>query len=86
MKYTKKELKKLPLSILRGIDIRNQEEEQMVQEAVTEKMASLPPENPLMVPSTLTDNLTPEKEAELQARIDKKTEALRTKKVVAKKE
>ena len=86
MKYTKKELKKLPLSILRGIDIRNQEEEMQVQEAVNDKLSSMPLQNPLIVASVLTDNLTPEKEKELQEKIDKKTEALRIKKTVKSKE
>lgn len=77
MKYTKKELRKLPMNILRGIDIKNPEEEAIVQEIVNERFSEMPLENPLVISSKLTDNLTPEKERSLQEKIDKKVAELR---------
>lgn len=72
MRYSREELTMKPVSFLINIDIKNQEEEELVQEILDAKRANMPSENPLIVPSTLTDNMTPEKEKILQAKIDAK--------------
>lgn len=77
MSYTKQELENMPMSILRGIDIKSQEEEEMIQKVVNQKLADMPLDIDLNINSSRTDDMTPEKEALLQAEIDAKKAAAR---------
>lgn len=79
-KYTREELYNLPLKKLQNLDIETPEQEAMVQEVMDEKYGHLAEHTTLNIASHLTDNLTPEKERALQARIDqKKAELMPTK-------
>ncbi len=60
----------MPILQLRGLDIKSKEEEELVQEVLNARLAEMPVENPVTFSSMETDNLTPEKEAALQAEID----------------
>lgn len=77
MKYTKHELENMPLTILRGLDISTPQEEAMVQSIIDERFISMPLETSLNIPASFTDNLTPEKERELQIKIDAKIAKLK---------
>ncbi len=70
MRFSKEELYAMPILQLRGIDIQEKEEEVLVQEVLNARLAEMPVENPVHFTSMQTDNLTPEKEAELQAEIN----------------
>ncbi len=73
----KTELMGFSINRLRGIDIASKEDEKIVQEVLDLKTVNLPLENPINATSGQTDDLTPEKEAELQAEINRKTEEKR---------
>ena len=76
MSYTLERLRMMPMNLLQGIDIKTKEEEDLVQKVLDEKRASMPVMIDLNIPSSMTDNMTGEKEAKLQAEIDaKKAEA-----------
>ncbi len=70
----REQLISMPISQLRSLDIKSAEEEQLVQEILNEKLQNEPQVDPnrASLSSRETDNLTPEKEAELQARLDGK--------------
>lgn len=72
MRYSREELSMKSIAFLRGIDIKDKEEEDLVQEILDKKLANMPPENPIIIPSTATDDMTPEKEKALQAKLDAK--------------
>ena len=65
----------MPISRLRSLDIKEKEEELLVQEVINEKLQNEPQLDPNKVQftSSQTDNLTPEKEAELQAKMSGQT-------------
>lgn len=66
----------MPISQLRGLDIRTTEDELLVQEVLNEKFQNEPEFNRGRNSnfSSDTDNLTPEKEAALQASLDEDEE------------
>ncbi len=70
MRYTREQLFDLPLSVLRGLNIESPEEEKLVQEVVTLRVRDLPITDNVSEVSAMTDDMTPEKEAALQAEID----------------
>ncbi len=73
--YTKSELEVLPLNIVRSIDIANAEEEAIVQDVINRRISTEPGElKPLIFSASDTDNMTIEKERELQQRQDKHRE------------
>lgn len=75
--YSVEELNLMPLSFIRNLDVRNKEEEIILQAVVSEKMKSAPVEN---IPQLTVEEqklldspmLTPEKEREIQARLDER--------------
>jgi hypothetical protein len=72
----REQLLEMPISQLRGLDIKEKEDELLVQEVLNEKLESEPnldPNRPVLS-SSETDNLTPEKERALQARLDAEDE------------
>lgn len=77
MKFTKKDLSNMSLSSIRAIDIRSPEEEELIQEEIDKRIVDLPLEVNLNIPASFTDNLTPEKERVLQAKIDAKVAAIK---------
>lgn len=72
MNYTVEELRKLPIKLLKNIDIRNGDEEKLVQTILNERKISESVEIlPYPVTSAMTDAIkTVEQEKELQAKID----------------
>lgn len=70
MRYSTEELEAMPVNILRNVDIQSQEEEALIQRILSKKQLDLPIEIDLTLRSSQTDNMSPEKEAELQAVID----------------
>lgn len=78
MKYTVEQLKEMPIQILRGINIESQEEEMAVQAELNTRLADMPISNPMTFKDSVTDNLTPEKEAELQAQINERNAKLKS--------
>jgi len=77
MRYTLEELEVMPINLLRNIDIQTKEEEELVQRVWNKRQLDLPIDIDLTIRSSETDNMTPEKEAELQARIDAEKAAKR---------
>jgi hypothetical protein len=77
MRYTVEQLKEMPVQILRGLNIETREEEELVQSILNTRMADMPLVNPMNFTSGATDQLTPEKEAELQAKIDARNATLK---------
>lgn len=74
MRYSLEELENMPIYLLRGIDIQSKEEEVLVQGVLNKKYLEMPAKVDLSISSSLTDDMTPEKESELQAEIDAKKE------------
>jgi hypothetical protein len=72
-KLTPEQLNSLSIEGLQMLDIESREEELMVQTLIDKKLQLMPVIEPIEIPSSATDNITPEKEAELQAKIDAKT-------------
>lgn len=70
MKYTEQQLMDMPMKFLRNLDIETGEDEKLVQRVLNTRLKDMPVENPVVFPSSVTDNMTIEKERELQARID----------------
>ncbi len=77
MQYTADELKKLPTNILRGIDIKNADEEKLVQLILNERtVAEGKAPIPFVTTSAMTDAIkTKEQEKELQIKIDEHNRA-----------
>jgi hypothetical protein len=69
------ELNKVPTNVLRQMDIRTTDEEKEVQMVLNRRLAAspIPVEQPKFM-SSETDNMTIEKERELQAKIDARNE------------
>ncbi len=70
MRYTEDQLKRMPINILRGLDIADIEEEKVVQRILNTRLVDMPVGIPMNFPASVTDNMTVEKERELQAKID----------------
>lgn len=69
---TREQLMTMPISRIKALDIRDKEMETLVQSVLDEKTKDeiyLDP-NRIVLSSSETDHLTPEKERELQAKID----------------
>ena len=58
------------IELLRLVHIQNKEEEDLVQEVLNVKLAALPKKAKVALPVYSTNDLTPAKEAELQAKLD----------------
>lgn len=71
------ELEVMPINLLRNIDIQSKEEEDMVQRVYNKRQLDMPIDVDINITSSMTDDLTPEKEAILQAEIDAKKAARR---------
>ncbi len=68
---TREQLLEMPISTLRALDIKTIEDEQLVQAVLNEKLQHEPNNfNRITLPSEATDKMTPEKEKELQAKLD----------------
>lgn len=71
--YTRDQLAAMPLKILRNIDIKEKDEELLVQEIVNAKLAKMPPENvALNRASDITDFKSSEEEQAFQKVIDER--------------
>lgn len=79
MSYTLEQLEQMPINLLRGIDIKSKEEEELVQKVLNKRMVDMPVQIDLDIPSSMTDNMNGEKEAKLQAEIDAKRAEARAK-------
>ena len=77
--FTRAELSQFSIPRLRNLDIKTKEEEDLVQDVLNSKLKHQPIENPITATSGETDNMTPEKEKELQSEIDAKNEAKKKK-------
>lgn len=71
MIYTKEELMSMPLSIVRGIDIKNAEDEALIQEVVTARVQASPVSQPVYR-GDVPDIKSKEQEMEWQAKIDER--------------
>ena len=72
MQYTEEQLYEVPISVLRGVDIMNADEERLVQKVLNARLKDRPAPNAMSFPASVTDNMTIEKERELQAIIDER--------------
>lgn len=69
----------LPLEFVRNVDVKTREEEALLQEVVDRKLVQQPLVGAPIDLSSKTDQMTPEKEAELQGQIDAYNDGLREK-------
>lgn len=69
-RYTRQELEAKPIHLLKLVHIQDKEEEDMVQEILDAKLAAQPKVSKIVPPPYSTNDLTPAKEAELQAKLD----------------
>ena len=60
----------MPMKFLRHLDIQSGEEEAVVQKVINTRLKDAPMGAPLVFPSSMTDNMTIEKEQELQSKMD----------------
>ncbi len=74
--FTKEQLMAMPLVALRGIDVESPQQEQLIQQVVTEKLAVLPPQRPVYR-KDVPDIKTPEQELHWQEIIDKRTRLIK---------
>ncbi len=77
MKYTEEQLMEMPMKFLRQLDIQNVDEEKLVQKVLNARFKDMPAVTPMNFSSSETDNLTVEKEKELQAKIDARNARLK---------
>ncbi len=72
MRYTEEQLMELPLNIVQNVDIENGDDEALVQKVLNIRRKDLPMTQVASFPSYMTNDITIEKEQELQAIIDAK--------------
>jgi hypothetical protein len=78
--YSREQLMTMPLKVLRGVNIETPEQELLVQEVVTAKLSTLPPQQ-IVSRKGIPDIQTQEDEAKYQAIMDERTAALMPKSV-----
>ena len=77
MQYTEEQLMKMPMAVLRHVDIDTVEDEKLVQKVLNTRLHDMPMPNTPSFPSYVTNDITVEKEKELQAQIDAKNSEIK---------